>query len=79
MARSVIVFDEAQCLPSHILNPLMDVFRELVSKTCPEVWEKLNVAVELKYGKAAVAGVMHLSSSLSTEHQMNLLGRKDDV
>ena len=31
VTRSVIVFDEAQCLPSHILNPLLDVFRELVS------------------------------------------------
>ena len=31
VARSVIVFDEAQCLPTHILNSLMDVFRELVS------------------------------------------------
>ncbi len=31
VARSVILFDEAQCLPTHILNPLLDVFRELVS------------------------------------------------
>ncbi len=29
VARSVIVFDEAQCLPAHLLNPLLDVFREL--------------------------------------------------
>jgi CRISPR-associated endonuclease/helicase Cas3 len=25
----VVVFDEAQCLPAHILNPLLDVFRDL--------------------------------------------------
>ncbi len=31
VARSVIVFDEAQCLPAHLLNALLDVFRELVS------------------------------------------------
>ena len=29
VARSVILFDEAQCLPTHILNPLVSVFREL--------------------------------------------------
>ena len=69
MARSVIVFDEAQCLPSHILNPLMDVFRELVSKTCPEVWEKLNVAVELKYGKAAVAALPRQGQTLQFQRR----------
>lgn len=31
VARSVIVFDEAQCLPAHILNPLLDVFRGLTA------------------------------------------------
>ncbi len=31
VARSVILFDEAQCLPAHILNPLLDVFRELTT------------------------------------------------
>ncbi len=31
VAQSVIVFDEAQCLPVHILNPLIDVFRDLVN------------------------------------------------
>ncbi|MFO0937137.1 MAG: CRISPR-associated helicase Cas3' [Gemmataceae bacterium] len=31
VAKSVIVFDEAQCLPTHILNPLLDVFRELTA------------------------------------------------
>jgi CRISPR-associated endonuclease/helicase Cas3 len=31
VARSVILFDEAQCLPTHILNPLVSVFRELVA------------------------------------------------
>ncbi len=30
VARSVVFFDEAQCLPTHILNPLISVFRELV-------------------------------------------------
>ena len=32
IARSVVVFDEAQALPTHILNPLMSVFRELVEQ-----------------------------------------------
>jgi CRISPR-associated endonuclease/helicase Cas3 len=31
VARSVILFDEAQCLPTHILDPLMEVFRELTT------------------------------------------------
>lgn len=31
VARSVILFDEAQCLPTHLLNPLLDVFRELTT------------------------------------------------
>ncbi len=30
VARSVVLFDEAQSLPTHILNPLVSVFRELV-------------------------------------------------
>ena len=30
VARSAILFDEAQALPTHILNPLVSVFRELV-------------------------------------------------
>jgi CRISPR-associated endonuclease/helicase Cas3 len=30
VARSVVLFDEAQALPTHILNPLVSVFRELV-------------------------------------------------
>jgi CRISPR-associated endonuclease/helicase Cas3 len=30
VARSVIIFDEAQALPTRILNPLVSVFRELV-------------------------------------------------
>src|SRR5262249_905679 len=30
IARSVILFDEAQALPTHLLNPLLSVFRELV-------------------------------------------------
>ncbi|MCI0348189.1 MAG: hypothetical protein L0Z53_02085, partial [Acidobacteriales bacterium] len=29
IARSVVVFDEVQTLPSHLLNPLLNVFREL--------------------------------------------------
>jgi CRISPR-associated endonuclease/helicase Cas3 len=29
VARSVVLFDEAQALPTHILNPLVNVFREL--------------------------------------------------
>lgn len=31
VARSVVLFDEAQALPTHILNPLVSVFRELVA------------------------------------------------
>ncbi len=31
IARSVVLFDEAQAMPTHILNPLMNVFRDLVS------------------------------------------------
>jgi CRISPR-associated endonuclease/helicase Cas3 len=31
VARSVVVFDEAQCLPTRLLNPLLDVFRDLVT------------------------------------------------
>lgn len=161
VARSVIVFDEAQCLPTHILNPLLDVFRELTTNygcsvvfstaTQPafrhspfgltqglkadelkpilpialrdelyrdlqrvtfknetatpwgwdelvkrllespalcvlntrrharEVWELLKAAVEEKHGRAAVAGVRHLSSSLCAEHRLDILGRKDDI
>ncbi len=30
VARSVVIFDEAQALPSHLLNPLLAVFRHLV-------------------------------------------------
>lgn len=29
IARSVVVFDEAQALPTHLLNPLLSVFRDL--------------------------------------------------
>jgi CRISPR-associated endonuclease/helicase Cas3 len=29
IARAVVVFDEVQTLPSHLLNPLLNVFREL--------------------------------------------------
>jgi CRISPR-associated endonuclease/helicase Cas3 len=29
VARSVVLFDEAQALPTHLLNPLVSVFREL--------------------------------------------------
>jgi CRISPR-associated endonuclease/helicase Cas3 len=32
IARSVVLFDEAQAMPVHILNPLMSVFRELVRR-----------------------------------------------
>lgn len=31
IARSVVLFDEAQAMPPHILNPLLSVFRELQS------------------------------------------------
>lgn len=31
IARSVVLFDEAQAMPPHILNPLLNVFRELRS------------------------------------------------
>lgn len=31
VAQSVIIFDEAQCLPTHLLNPLLDIFRDLVT------------------------------------------------
>ncbi|MGL6076803.1 MAG: CRISPR-associated helicase Cas3' [Fimbriiglobus sp.] len=161
VARSVIIFDEAQCLPAHILNPLLEVFRELTENygcsvvfctaTQPafryspfgltqglkqnelkpilppdlreqlyrdlqrvtfrnetatpwswdelvqrllekpalcvlntrrharEVWELLKEAVKEKYGKEAVVGVRHLSSSLCAEHRMDILGRKDNI
>ena len=31
VANSVVVLDEAQCLPAHLLDPLLDIFRGLVA------------------------------------------------
>ncbi|MEW6213526.1 MAG: CRISPR-associated helicase Cas3', partial [Acidobacteriota bacterium] len=55
IARSVVIFDEVQTLPSHLLNPLLNVFRDL----------RDNYGVSFVFSTATQPAFRHRPSSLN--------------
>lgn len=55
MAHSVVIFDEVQTLPSHLLNPLLNLFREL----------RDNYGVSFVFSTATQPAFQYRPSSLS--------------
>ncbi|SFE11431.1 CRISPR-associated helicase/endonuclease Cas3 [Nitrosomonas sp. Nm166] len=55
IAHSVVIFDEVQTLPSHLLNPLLSVFREL----------RDNYGVSFVFSTATQPAFQHNPSSLT--------------
>ncbi|WNV03153.1 CRISPR-associated helicase Cas3' [Candidatus Methylospira mobilis] len=61
IARSVVIFDEVQTLPNHLLNPLLNVFHELHD----------NYGVSFVFSTATQPAFRHRSLSLSEGFKPN--------
>lgn len=61
VAHSVVIFDEVQTLPSHLLNPLLSVFREL----------RDHYGVSFVFSTATQPAFQHSPSSLSEGFKQN--------